>query len=72
VIDQTSLASHYNIDLTWSEPSFQTPNPESLKQAALDTLGLELTPPPSPSKCWLSKRKNKVSAFGGPIPRRSK
>lgn len=44
VIDQTGLTAKYDIDLEWEEPSYQNPNPEALKKAVLDTLGLELTP----------------------------
>ncbi len=45
VIDKTDLSGRYDIDLQWSEPGgYQNPNPEALKQAVLDKLGLELTP----------------------------
>jgi uncharacterized protein (TIGR03435 family) len=43
VIDQTGLIQHFSIDLRWREESGH-PNPEGLKQAMLDRLGLELMP----------------------------
>jgi uncharacterized protein (TIGR03435 family) len=44
VIDQTSLTSPFDIDLKWDETNWQRPHLESLKQALLDQLGLELVP----------------------------
>lgn len=44
VIDQTRLTNRYDIDLNWNETDYQHPNLESLKQALLDQLGLELVP----------------------------
>lgn len=49
VIDETDLKGRYDLHLTWSEPGgYQNPNPEGLKQAILDNLGLELTPATRP------------------------
>lgn len=45
VIDQTDLTGRYDFDLHWSQPGgYAAPNPEALKQALLDQLGLKLTP----------------------------
>jgi len=41
VIDQTGLTQHYAMDLRWREVEGH-PNPDGLKQAMLDKLGLEL------------------------------
>jgi uncharacterized protein (TIGR03435 family) len=43
VIDQTGLTGKYDITLKWDGTGgFQNPDPEAVKQALLDTLGLEL------------------------------
>ena len=44
VIDETGLAGHYHIDLTWNEQDDADPNHHALKKALLDQLGLELVP----------------------------
>jgi uncharacterized protein (TIGR03435 family) len=43
VIDQTGLTQHFSIHMTWQEENGHR-NPEGLKQALLDQLGLELAP----------------------------
>jgi uncharacterized protein (TIGR03435 family) len=43
VINQTHLAGRYDLDLKWNEDRLN-PNPEALKQALLNKLGLELVP----------------------------
>ena len=43
VIDQTGLTNNYDLSLKWDEDR-QHPNPEGLKQALIDQLGLELVP----------------------------
>jgi uncharacterized protein (TIGR03435 family) len=48
VIDQTALTDNYDIDLKWSPGGFMNPDVEALKQAVLDTLGLELVPSREP------------------------
>ncbi len=43
VIDETGLGQYYSMELRWKETEAAT-NPAGLKQALLDTLGLELVP----------------------------
>jgi uncharacterized protein (TIGR03435 family) len=42
VIDQTGLTNRYDINLTWNQSDHKRSNPDGLKQALLDQLGLEL------------------------------
>ena len=44
VIDETGLTNHYDVNLTWDAKSPEDPNPEGLKQAVMEQLGLELVP----------------------------
>jgi uncharacterized protein (TIGR03435 family) len=48
VIDQTSLTGRYDVKLKWHESKSGHTNPEDLKQALLDQLGLELVPDRQP------------------------
>jgi len=43
VVDQTGITQHFSMDLRWKEAKYRN-NPEGLKLALLDTLGLELVP----------------------------
>lgn len=43
VIDQTGVTQHFAMDLRWRESNYRD-NPDGLKQAMLDKLGLELAP----------------------------
>ena len=43
VVNQTALTGRYDLELKWNGDS-QHPDPEALKQALLDQLGLQLTP----------------------------
>jgi uncharacterized protein (TIGR03435 family) len=42
VVDETSLTGWYNIDLRWKVKADPQANQDTLKQALLDQLGLEL------------------------------
>jgi uncharacterized protein (TIGR03435 family) len=42
IVDQSGLTEDYDYTLQWNEPDPKQPNPEGLKQALLDQLGLEL------------------------------
>jgi uncharacterized protein (TIGR03435 family) len=44
VINQTGLTDNFDIDLKWKQSNWREPNPDGLKQAVLDQLGLELVP----------------------------
>jgi|ERR1017187_4955462 uncharacterized protein (TIGR03435 family) len=48
VIDQTGLTNNFDIDLKWKQSNWREPNPDGLKQAVLDQLGLELVPSHEP------------------------
>jgi uncharacterized protein (TIGR03435 family) len=44
IIDRTGLTGRYDVQLKWHESNSGHTNPEDLKQALLDQLGLELVP----------------------------
>ena len=44
VVDETRLTGQYDIDLAWDETDYQHPNPDALKKALSEQLGLELVP----------------------------
>ncbi len=48
VVDQTGLTNNLDIDLKWKQSDWTRPNPDGLKQAVLDQLGLELVPGRAP------------------------
>jgi uncharacterized protein (TIGR03435 family) len=43
VLDKTGVATHFDVEVTWDETEYRH-NPDGLKQALLDQLGLELVP----------------------------
>jgi uncharacterized protein (TIGR03435 family) len=43
VLDKTGVATHFDFEVSWDEPEYRR-NPDGLKQALLDQLGLELVP----------------------------
>jgi uncharacterized protein (TIGR03435 family) len=52
VLDRTGLTGRYDISLSWRESGPVHTNPEALKQALLDQLGLELVPSREPIEMW--------------------
>jgi len=48
VVDHTELAGSFDIDLFWDALDYQHQNPDALKQALVDELGLELIPAKEP------------------------
>jgi uncharacterized protein (TIGR03435 family) len=57
VIDQTGVATAFDIDLTWDEQEYQK-NPDGLKQVLLDQLGLELVPSRQPVEMLVMEKTN--------------
>jgi uncharacterized protein (TIGR03435 family) len=47
VLDKTGVATHFDIEVTWNETEYRH-NPDGLKRALLDQLGLELVPDRQP------------------------
>lgn len=57
VVDRTGLVGRFDVDLTWDDEKkwddsgrYYFTNPEGLKQAVLDQLGLELVPSREPTE----------------------
>lgn len=50
VLDRTGLAGNFDFELHWTETDSQHRNPEGLKEALLDELGLELIPANMPTE----------------------
>ena len=44
IIDQTGLTGRYDVKLKWHESNSGHTEPEDMKQALIDQLGLELVP----------------------------
>jgi uncharacterized protein (TIGR03435 family) len=57
VIDQTGIAASFDVNLTWDEEEYQK-NPDGLKQALLDQLGLELVPANMPIEMLVVSKPN--------------
>jgi uncharacterized protein (TIGR03435 family) len=47
-VDATGLTGHFDIDLTWDQTDSPLETTDSLKQALLEQLGLELIPSKEP------------------------
>jgi uncharacterized protein (TIGR03435 family) len=58
VIDRTGLTNSFDIDLKWKQSSWTEPNPDGLKQAVLDQLGLELVPSREPIEMLVVEKVN--------------
>jgi uncharacterized protein (TIGR03435 family) len=57
VVDQTGTTSRFDIEMTWKDSGkFHPSNPEGLKQALLDHLGLELVPSRQPVEMLVVER----------------
>ena len=56
VINQTDIKGAYDFSLTWDEPDRTHPNPDGLKQALRDQLGLELVPTNMPVEMLVVER----------------
>jgi uncharacterized protein (TIGR03435 family) len=56
IIDQTGRTNNFDIDLKWSQSDWKRPNPDGLKQAVLDQLGLELVPGHEPVEMLVVER----------------
>lgn len=58
VIDQTGLTGRFSFDVKWDEPDPKHRNPEGLKQALLDQIGLELTSKVQPIEMLVIEKAN--------------
>jgi hypothetical protein len=56
VVDETGLPESYNIDLRWKVKADQQANQDTIKQALLDQLGLELVPTNMPLEMLVVER----------------
>jgi uncharacterized protein (TIGR03435 family) len=63
IIDRTGLAGRFDVDLTWDDEKkwddtghYSFSNPDGLKQALLDQLGLELVPSREPTEMVVVER----------------
>jgi uncharacterized protein (TIGR03435 family) len=58
VVDKTGLTDRFDIDLKLNESNFQHPDPQNLKSAVLDQLGLELVPGREPIEMLVVEKTN--------------
>lgn len=58
VVDKTGLTDRFDIDLKLNESNFQHPDPQNLKSAVLDQLGLELVPGREPVEMLVVEKTN--------------
>jgi uncharacterized protein (TIGR03435 family) len=56
VLNQTGLDGHFDVDLKWDAADWQDRNPEGLKEAVLEQLGLELVPATEPVEMLVVER----------------
>lgn len=58
VIDHTGITGNYNLSLKWNEPDWKHRNPEGLKKALSDQLGLELVAGREPVEMLVVEKAN--------------
>jgi uncharacterized protein (TIGR03435 family) len=56
IVDQTGLTKMYDYSVKWDEPDPKQPNPDGLKQALVNQLGLELVATNMPIKMLVIKK----------------
>ncbi|MDB6026638.1 MAG: polymerase, sigma-24 subunit, subfamily, partial [Verrucomicrobiales bacterium] len=56
VIDRTGLIGNFDIEIKWDAPDWKHRNPDALKRALLDQLGLELVPSREPIDMLIVER----------------
>ncbi|MDB6111686.1 MAG: hypothetical protein JWR69_3436 [Pedosphaera sp.] len=65
VFDETGLTNRYDISLKWDQETWDKPNPEGLRKALEDRLGLALVPDKRPVEMMVIEGAQKLSAEAG-------